>query len=40
MDIPEFLQSSMAKVKKQAHSKKKSSKTVRPKIKKKDKKPK
>lgn len=39
MDIPEFLQSSMAKVKKKAHSKnKKSSKTVRLSISKKDKK--
>jgi len=38
MDIPEFLQSSVSKVKKKAHSKNKSSKTVRLKPTKKDKK--
>jgi hypothetical protein len=40
MDIPSFLQSSMAKVKKKAHSKnKKSSKAVRLTVSKKDEKP-
>jgi hypothetical protein len=38
MDIPDFLQSSLAKVKKKAHSKNKSSKAVRLKTPKKDKK--